>query len=78
MTCINSTACEVWDAIAACLSGLNQMMETVGGEPYAKFSNFASNIVKSAFLKVGWDGLPDDGHQEKLLRSTIIGNISVN
>ena len=34
-------------------------------------------MVKSALIAVGWDAKESDGHQEKLLRSTVIGLLDV-
>ena len=70
----NST---VWGAIQGILNALNILLEEVGGAVYDKFLQFASKIVKSAFVKVGWEAKDTDGHQEKLLRSTIIGLLDV-
>jgi aminopeptidase N len=69
----NESNATVWSAIQGVLLGLQLLMEEVGGEACAAFYSFASAIVKSALVKVGWDASPTDGHQEKLLRSTIIG-----
>jgi puromycin-sensitive aminopeptidase len=67
---LNST---VWDAISGVLSGLNLLLEEEGGQTHEEFTEFAGKMVKFALEKVGWDAKEGDGHQEKLLRSTIIG-----
>ena len=57
------------------LNGLNLIMEHIGGESYAQFKRIARKMVKTALLRVGWDSRPDDGHVEKLLRSTVIAQL---
>lgn len=68
----NST---VWTSIEMVLNGLNLIMEHIGGESYAQFKRIARKMVKTALLRVGWDNRPDDGHVEKLLRSTVIAQL---
>lgn len=67
----------VWVSLAGVLSGLNILMEEIGGECYDAFRSFAQTIVKSAFVKVGWEAKPTDGHSENLLRNTIVGLLDV-
>ncbi len=68
----NST---VWTSIEMVLNGLNLIMEHVGGQSYAQFKQIARMMVKTALLRVGWDSRPEDGHVEKLLRSTVIAQL---
>ena len=63
----------VWSALSGVLNGLNILMEEVGGEAFTAFQTFAKRIVKAAFLKVGWESKPTDGHSENLLRNTVVG-----
>jgi puromycin-sensitive aminopeptidase len=63
----------VWTAVAGVLSGLNTMMEDIGGEAKDLFSAMAQKMVKRALDKTGWDEKETDGHVDKLLRTSIIG-----
>jgi puromycin-sensitive aminopeptidase len=62
----------VWDAISMILNALNSLMQTVGGPGYDAFIEFGKRFVLKTFAKVGWDGRPDDGHSQKLLRATVV------
>jgi puromycin-sensitive aminopeptidase len=66
----NST---VWSVIEGVLTGLNLLLEEIGGESFILFRRLASKMVKNALNVTKWDALPTDGHVEKLLRSTVIG-----
>jgi len=63
----------VWGAISGVLNGLYLLMEALGGNPFEEFKQFGKLLVTRALAKVGWDSSPNDGHTDKLMRSTIIG-----
>ena len=69
----NEMNATVWSAISGVLSGMNLLLEEEGGATHVEFTEFAGHMVKTALGKIGWDERAGDGHQEKLLRSTIIG-----
>lgn len=67
----------VWAAVAGVLNGLNILLEEIGGDCYTSFFAFAQKMVKSVFVKVGWDPRPSDGHSDGLLRSTVVGLLDI-
>jgi puromycin-sensitive aminopeptidase len=62
----------VWDAISMVLNALNLLLQGIGGPGYGAFVEFGKRFVLRAFVKVGWDARPEDGHSQKLLRATVI------
>lgn len=54
------------------LNGLNALMEQVGGDAFTAFKNFGKRMVLSALAKVTWETQAQDGHTDKLTRTTII------
>jgi hypothetical protein len=47
-------------------------MEDLGGETFEAYKAFGKKFVLGGLSKVGWDTRAEDGHSEKLLRSTVI------
>ena len=70
---VNEDSSIVWGAISGVLNGLYLLLEALGGAAFEEFKQFGKKLVTGALAKVGWDSKPNDGHTDKLLRSTIIG-----
>ena len=70
---VDESSSIVWGAISGVLNGLYLLMEALGGNPFEEFKQFGKLLVTRALAKVGWDSSPNDGHTDKLMRSTIIG-----
>jgi len=71
----NEDNATVWDVIAMVLSSMNSVLKM--NEVLApKFEAFASSIILPAFETVGWDPKPEDGHLDKMKRSTLVGLLS--
>lgn len=73
----NEDSFTVWSALSGILNGLNILLEEIGSNIYQSFQLFARKIIKSAFIKVGWESKPTDGHSENLLRNTIVSLLDV-
>ena len=71
----NEDNATVWDVIAMVLSSLNAVLK-MNEDLAAKFEVFASSIILPAFEKVGWTPKPEDGHLDKMKRSTLVGLLS--
>lgn len=62
----------LWNAVSGILNAMVLLLDEIGGTTLSTFKAFAKDKIIGALKYVTWDQKENDGHTEKLLRSTLI------
>jgi puromycin-sensitive aminopeptidase len=63
----------VWSDLS---TNLRELQGLISHEPYLpQFDAFARKLYQEVVLKAGWDARPGEGHLDRLLRSTVLGQM---
>jgi puromycin-sensitive aminopeptidase len=63
----NEQSYVVWKAMAGVLSGMDSVMEEIGGSAYTSFTAFAAGLVKETLAVVGWEDKAGEAKMDKVI-----------
>ena len=66
----NEQSYVVWKAMAGVLSGMDSVMEEIGGPAYTAFTAFAAGLVKETLAVVGWEDKAGEAKMDKVMNGT--------